>query len=908
MKRFPKGIRFCYPWRMYQQRILDGLQEHLNNNHLHLVAPPGSGKTVLGLEVMLRVNKPTLILAPTLTIKDQWASRFTELFLQSEQQPEWVSTNIKRPAYVTITTYQALHSLYQLQKNRQLAKGEELNGLEEEELHEPEAYEQEIESEAEANNVMRQMKEIGFGTIVLDEAHHLRTAWWQSALTFRKQLHHPTVIALTATPPYDVSSQEWDRYIELCGPIDAEISVPELVREGDLCPHQDYIYLSTPQDEESKALQQFHENVTLFHKKSLEDDRLIKLLENHPWLEEPTEHIESILSSPSYYSSMIIFLKAADHPAWQNALEVLGMEGNEVPDYDTEWAEDLLNGILYKDSLVDHEREEVQSLRKELRRIGAIERRNIYLRSTPNLNRSLVHSTSKLNSIERILEVEREILDSNLRMVILTDYIRRESLPKCVEDRPPLKKLGVAPIFELIRRRYESEIPVAILTGSLVIIPKSAVPLTNKCAEERDLQLHYTDVLFDENYVEVRVKDTNRAMIVAIMTDVFTRGGLSVIIGTAALLGEGWDAPVINSLIMASYVGSFMLSNQMRGRAIRVEKGNEQKTASIWHLACVDPAQFNGGGDISSLKRRFRSLIGLSTEKDTVESGISRMNIESGGYTKEQVQAKNAYTFGQVRNRHLLSKRWNQAISVVEEGMTEELQVPQSRVPKQFVFQRTIRSLFVVGIVTLLAIFYEIINGGVYLIRSKEQLLVAFILGVVLGLIYAGPKLWKAVYLKVRHQTLESQLHDVGKVIYTTLYEMELVKPEPHHHRIKTEDDSLDGRVVCWMRGGTTYEKKTFLNAIQQFLDPIENPRYLLYREGKAFRNVKKVDYYAIPDEIGRRKEFAQLFLKNWEKVIGPAELIYTRNTEGRKALVTARMKAMSAAFIKPSERLSAWR
>ena len=44
-----------------------------------------------------------------------------------------------------------------------------------------------------------------------------------------------TIIALTATPPYDVSPFE----SQLCGPVDAEVSVPELVLESDLCPHQD---------------------------------------------------------------------------------------------------------------------------------------------------------------------------------------------------------------------------------------------------------------------------------------------------------------------------------------------------------------------------------------------------------------------------------------------------------------------------------------------------------------------------------------------------------------------------------------------------------------------------------------------------------------------------------------------
>ncbi|WP_105443042.1 DEAD/DEAH box helicase [Paenibacillus sp. AR247] len=110
-KAFPDHIKFRYPWRSYQKRILDRLDEHLRNRHLHLVAPPGSGKTVLGLEVMLRINRPTIILAPTLTIKEQWANRFMEQFLDTDIRPDWLSTSIHHPAMVTITTYQALHTV-----------------------------------------------------------------------------------------------------------------------------------------------------------------------------------------------------------------------------------------------------------------------------------------------------------------------------------------------------------------------------------------------------------------------------------------------------------------------------------------------------------------------------------------------------------------------------------------------------------------------------------------------------------------------------------------------------------------------------------------------------------------------------------------------------------------------------
>ena len=52
------------------------------------------------------------------------------------------------------------------------------------------------------------------------------------------------IISLTATPPYDAEGSEWARYKEICGEIDEEIFVPELVGQNTLYPHQGYVYFN----------------------------------------------------------------------------------------------------------------------------------------------------------------------------------------------------------------------------------------------------------------------------------------------------------------------------------------------------------------------------------------------------------------------------------------------------------------------------------------------------------------------------------------------------------------------------------------------------------------------------------------------------------------------------------------
>ena len=47
----------------------------------HIVAPPGSGKTIVGLELIRRFDEPAVVFAPTATIQQQWCEEvglFTE--------------------------------------------------------------------------------------------------------------------------------------------------------------------------------------------------------------------------------------------------------------------------------------------------------------------------------------------------------------------------------------------------------------------------------------------------------------------------------------------------------------------------------------------------------------------------------------------------------------------------------------------------------------------------------------------------------------------------------------------------------------------------------------------------------------------------------------------------------------
>ena len=199
IKFFPEGTKFQFPWRPYQARILQELETHLDDNRLHVVAAPGSGKTILGLEVVRRINQPTLILAPTIAIRDQWVTRLIDFFLPEEhKEPDWISKDIREPKFLTVSTYQGLHMAYT----------GDLEDLEE--FDEDPANDDEDDSEDENNSTIssNKMSELienlqttGIKTVVVDEAHHLRAKWWWTLTDVLDRLGSPKILALTATPP-----------------------------------------------------------------------------------------------------------------------------------------------------------------------------------------------------------------------------------------------------------------------------------------------------------------------------------------------------------------------------------------------------------------------------------------------------------------------------------------------------------------------------------------------------------------------------------------------------------------------------------------------------------------------------------------------------------------------------------
>ncbi|MES0491452.1 MAG: DEAD/DEAH box helicase family protein [Leptospirales bacterium] len=909
MEKFPENIKFALDWRPYQSRVLQELEFHLDDNHLNIVAAPGSGKTILGLEVMLRLNKPTLILAPTIAIRNQWIAHFMDHFLQTREKPSWISSNIRDPRFLTVSTYQGLHAAF----TRQNETGKE--ELEVENFLEADMVEN-ATSLPNAQKTMHAINQLSINTIVIDEAHHLRNAWWKSLTYLKENIANPHVVALTATPPYDVSPAEWKNYQNLCGPIDAEISVPELVLEENLCPHQDYVYLNSISREENVQINKFRSDVKNFDEQLNNNRDFIAFLKTHPCLLDPEKNIEIILKNPEYYSGILIFLLYTNNEVSPILLKILGGSKRKLPLYSLEWAEILLQNCLYRDDYFkEHGLDIAAALKHNLKKIGAIEKQNIYLINNSRIKQILKESLNKLNSILEIVKLEHENLGDNLRMVILTDFIRKEYFPKKGEPEQTLSRIGLIPIFEKIRREYPKNKKIGILSGSVVVIPYSAIEALKISAKQLNISqthLTFTKLSHDTDFVKVAIKGENNQKIVHLITEIFNSGEIEILTGTKSLLGEGWDAPSINTLVLASFVGSFMLSNQMRGRAIRIDNNHPGKISNIWHLASVEKNSLYPGHDFDTLTRRFKSFVGISFAGDTIENGFKRMAIGVGPFSERKIQTMNGATIDFSKNRNLVKERW---IKVLDSGVIKniipELKTEKKDVPRSFVFRYTILSLLVRTLFVGAAYIIENLYGILNLLRFNRYNHFSEFLGTVglvifIGIIITTPGLVKTLFLFLKHGPVAGSMKNIGDVILKTLSEKGVIKTDVSKLRVIAEQ-SPDKEIFCGLEGGTSYEKSVFLDCLEEIVEPIENPRYILIRKSRL-KFWERIDFHAVPRIIGTHKESAEQFSYFWKKLVGNNNLVYTRSITGRKLLLKARQNSLSTAMQKRSERIDTWK
>lgn len=866
------NISFNGVFREYQQRVLDNSTKFLSDGKVNIVAAPGSGKTILGLELIRRLNEPCIIFSPTTTIRQQWGQRFKDSFLDSNQDvDDYISYDLYDIKLINSVTYQALHSAINKIKIEDEEENFDYSNI----------------------DLFKLIIEKGIKTICLDEAHHLQNEWQKALEIFINGLDKDIkIISLTATPPYDSTPAEWNRYVSVCGEIDDEIFVPELVKEKTLCPHQDYILFNYPTKNEINSFKEHRENCAL----------AISEIEKLDFLSKVNKILETLYSQEkdyiySNYKSVValyIILNAANIRINRGSFKKL-TNSKTIPQIDLKYCERAYQFLLSSEKFLTEE--EKGMLENILKKHSLIYRKKARLELSDKLKRNLVSSCGKLNSISKIVNLENETLNNKLRLLVLTDYIKKEEVSNIGKD-VEINNISVVSIFEQIRKNCN--VKVGCLSGSLVILPLSIKELLINNYSIDDKTFKVTE-LEGTTYGVYNFKGKNKEK-VDIVSKLFEAGEINVLIGTQALLGEGWDSPCINSLILASYVGSFMLSNQMRGRAIRIDKNNPNKTANIWHLVTLEPEYIFENNvlnkinafmsqdkniiisyDYDTLCRRFDCFVGPNYDTGDIESGIERITYIVPPYTNRNIESINDKIMQLAKNREQLAKVWEDTTSVNAKTIIETQVDKEVKIPA-FTFNNVLM-LFLVSSLSGVTISgaSRILSQGIH----NEISLIGGMLLTIATLAFVS-RIYRLIEFICKHISPSKSFISISKAILNSFKELGLI----HDGAVlSVKEDQYKIFTNIAIKNATIYEQNIFNEAIKELLTPIDNPKYLIIKKNVFGFN----DYtysFACPSIFAKNSQNVSVLKEHLKKSLGNMEIKYAYSEEGRKILVKARKEA----------------
>ena len=843
---FNESVKFYGTYRPYQQRVLDNLVAFLNNEKIHIVAAPGSGKTILGLELIKRLDNPALVLAPSIAIREQWIERFTHGFLSnSEDKDKWISNDLHVQKPIICITYQAFYAAFKKEK-----VNEESDEEEDLELIDYTSF-----------DLLETIKKYNIKTICLDECHHLKSEWWKALETTIKKIEGVSLIALTATPPYDSSYLEWQRYINLCGPIDEEIFVPELIKDKNICPHQDYVYFSYPTKEEEKTILRSYSNgIKTFHKYK-NHPKIVEIVSSNTIYQDYDKFKKQYYDNQEYYTSLILFLLENKVKVPFKIRLLINNEKFSIQHFET-----LLQCVLFDDSASYKKDDLIFSMKKEFSALGIVHNRKLSLVHDERLNKVFSLSLSKLESIKEIVKSESNTLKDNLKCLILTDYIKLKT-KNYIGTSKKVDTFGTIPIFEYLRRSAIENIKLACLSGSICVVPVEC---------KKDLSEYEFSTLLDENYIEVIVNKSNRKSIVLKITELLKQGKINVLVGTKSLLGEGWDSPCINSLIMASFIGSYVLSNQMRGRAIRTDKDNPNKKSNVWHLVCLNPFDYRFSYDYYNLQKRFSTFVGVNIKKKTIESGIERLGFKRIPANEIEANKANDNTLIQAKNRELIKYTWEKCIKGASrlDTLTKVTTISRRRLRKDYSFYSAL-----INTILTATIFVSDIGLFRNLVKIGMPSFVAHVLSFSIFVFFALIFLTSVHYL-INLINPERKLKSIGKATLKAMIKSKIITSK----KVRVKTYRRFNKSSIYLKNATTYEQNIYSDCISQILGEVNQPRYMIALPRFTFSS----EFYVVPEMFKKNKSTATIFVRQMRLKIGLFKLIFAKNELGKNQVIKA--------------------
>jgi hypothetical protein len=511
--------------------------------------------------------------------------------------------------------------------------------------------------------------------------------------------------------------------------------------------------------------------------------------------------------------------------------------------------------------------------------------------------------------LTEVVGCEYDARGERLRALVLADTERAAAVPDTSLAAVLRPEAGTAP--EAVRAlaadgRTASLRPLLVSGRGLRCAERDADVLLDALRERAGGNLAGWGSEPDEDGL-VRLAATGSAwqprLWVELATQIFVSGVTQVLVGTRALLGEGWDAPCVNCLVDLSAATTSVSVTQMRGRSLRLDPDDPEKIASNWDIVAVAPELARGTADYERFVRKHLHLFAPS-EDGAIEAGPSHVHPALGPFAPPPEREFDEINRTMVRRaaEHAEARsRWR----IGEPYAGEEQQTLVLRPRRARAARRAVEAPPAYPLRQRVPFAIAAAAGGVAPLAAayahEPTVLVA------LGAVPAALG-WAAGRLGRTQQVLadELPLDLVAHAICDAYRELgELTADAAESLGIEPR---ASGFLRCFLRSATAEESERFVSALDSALSPVASARYLVSRLvpdpprsrlsllGRALsrRPPFARRWVAVPDDFGRHKERAEVFARAWRRWLGPSELRFTQRSEaGREALAAANAQAV---------------
>ncbi len=900
--------QFSGQWRRYQSLCLDAFEADCaaGRDQTLVVAPPGSGKTVVGLEVVRRLGTPALVLCPSLTIQRQWAEKQAlfgpssedlhvltyqslcqttdpEGMLRAAAQRIWLqerATATGQTVDEVVAETAAWEGQAAREREREVARIVARGKRDVAAGRLPEIPARQLLS---ANAVARveRLREAGVRVVVLDECHHLLSLWGALLKAVFELLSPQHVLGLTATNPNDVTAEEAALYEQLLDTVDFSVPTPAVVREGYLAPYQELVQLCSPLDSEHQWLAERHarfEHTLTLLGPDLDAWLVSRLSERTAASGGRLSWAELARRQPRLADAGLRWLHARDIDPPDDAPRGEQQRADLTIDDWVVLLEDYALRRLRADASAEAATR-LDELQVALGDLGFALTRQGIRRVGGEVDRVLLNSAAKPLAMCDALACEYDTRGPGLRAVVLCDS---EHPPRQTADSPLaltggarglLASLGADERFAGTRAALVTGETFAVLPGDADWWAERLAALAGRPEFAAGLRREPGEGLVVLRHADARFGSQAWT---AWATQLLADGEILVLFGTRGLLGEGWDCPPVNVLVDMTAVAADVAVRQMRGRSLRLDPGDDRKLANNWDIVCVAPELGRGFADYSRFVRRHAHLH-APCEDGTIETGPSHVHPELSPYgppAAERFVAINLEQQERAGDRDAARDRWG----IGESYRGVDLDVLVVRDPRRAGGQgqaaladvRPQRSRRqTVGAAAGLAAAVALAAAGAPLAVGAVALLAA-----------AAAIVWARGVARRAHP-VEIPLEWAAGAVCDAYVALGELTPEV------ARTMSFSVRPEGWVRVSLPDADPEISRHVSAALDELYGggalARYVVSRKvmtGSFSR--ARTAWHPVPADLARRKDRAEAFRAAWQRWLGASELVYCHGADAR--------------------------